>query len=169
MASKDDYIFAASGREGLQIIKLNRPSASLEAECADTPKYSGSNNLNISQGQDLAYSGSKRFKNFDVSGNLLLCGSWTVREAVNINDNASFAMSGSFVVARNNKRRNVTVDENATLKIEGDLTIYGDLILNDGATLEFLGNDSKVNIFGEVIKNGSVTITGNFEDIREKF
>ena len=168
VASKDDYIFAASGREGLQIIKLNRPSASLEAECSNTPKYSGSSDLNVSQGQDLAYSGSKRFKKFDVSGNLLLCGSWTVREAVNINENGSFAMSGSIVVARNNKRRNVTVKEGATLKIEGDVTIYGDLILNDGATLEFLG-DSKANIFGEVIENGDVTITGDFEDIRGAF
>jgi len=168
VASKDDYIFAASGREGLQIIKLNRPSASLEAECSNTPKYSGSSDLNVSQGQDLAYSGSKRFKKFDVSGNLLLCGSWTVREAVNINENASFAMSGSIVVARNNKRRNVTVKEGATLKIEGDVTIYGDLILNDGATLEFLG-DSKANIFGEVIENGDVTIKGDFEDIRGAF
>ncbi len=168
VASKDDYIFAASGREGLQIIKLNRPSASLEAECSNTPKYSGSPDLNVSQGQDLAYSGSKRFKKFDVSGNLLLCGSWTVREAVNINENGSFAMSGSIVVARNNKRRNVTVKEGATLKIEGDVTIYGDLILNDGATLEFLG-DSKANIFGEVIENGDVTITGDFEDIRGAF
>ena len=116
----------------------------------------------------MAYSGSKRFKKFDVSGNLLLCGSWTVREAVNINENGSFAMSGSIVVARNNKRRNVTVKEGATLKIEGDVTIYGDLILNDGATLEFLG-DSKANIFGEVIENGDVTITGDFEDIRGAF
>ncbi|MGB5479889.1 MAG: hypothetical protein WBM91_02325 [Eudoraea sp.] len=169
VASKGDYIFAASGREGLQIIKLNRPSASLEAECANTPEYEGSANLNVNQGEDLAYSGSKRFKNFSVSGNLLLCGSWTVKEAVNINSNALFAMSGSLVVARNNKRRNVTVDEGATLKIEGDLTIYGDLILNDGASLEFIGNDSKANIFGDVIKNGNVTITGQFEDLRDKF
>lgn len=171
VASKDDYIFAASGKEGLQIIKLNRPDASLEAQCANTPKYNSSANLNVNQGQDLAYSGSKRFNNFNVSGNLLLCGSWTVREKVDINNNASFAMSGSFVVARNDKRRNVTVDQGATMRIEGDITIYGDLILNDGATLEFLGGDSKakVNIFGNVIKNGNVTITGGFEDIRNKF
>jgi hypothetical protein len=169
VASKDDYIFAASGKEGLQIIKLNRPDASLEAQCANTPRYKSSSNLNVDQGQDLAYSGSKRFNNFKVSGNLLLCGSWTVREKVDINSNASFAMSGSFVVARNDKRRNVTVDQGAAMRIEGDITIYGDLILNDGATLEFLGGDSKANIFGNVIKNGNVTITGDFEDIRNKF
>lgn len=169
VASKGDYVFAASGIEGLQIIKLNRPTASLEAQCTNTPEYESSANLNVNQGEDLAYSGSKRFRTFEVSGNLLLCGSWTVRGAVNINSNASFAMSGSFVVARNNRRRNVTVDEGATLQIEGDITIYGDLILNDGATLEFLGADSKANIFGDVIRNGDVTITGDFEDIRDKF
>ncbi|MGB5171501.1 MAG: hypothetical protein WBN11_06590 [Eudoraea sp.] len=169
VASKGDYIFAASGLEGLQIIKLNRPSNSLEASCQDTPKYSGSSNLNVNQGQQLAYSGSKRFNNFTVSGELLLCGSWTVKETVTIKNNASFALSGTMVIARNNKRRDLTVNQDAKLTIEGDVTIYGDLVLDNGATLEFLGSDSKINIFGEVITNGNVTITGEFEDIRNKF
>lgn len=169
VASKGDYIFAASGLEGLQIIKLNRPSASLETACENTPRYSGSANLNISQGQQAAFSGSKRFNNFTVSGDLLLCGSWTVRQTVTIKNNASLSISGTMLIARNNSRRNLVVNQDAKLTIEGDVTIYGDLVLDNGSTLEFLGADSKINIFGRVIRNGNVTISGEFEDIRNKF
>ncbi len=169
VASRDDYIFAASGREGLQIIKLNRPSQSLESRCAELPVYEGSGKVIVANGQDVGYRGSKRFNNINVSGSLLLCGTWTVRNNVSIKEGGLFEMNVTLVVGRNNRRRHISVDENGTLRIEGNMTIYGDLILNDGATLEFIGDDSVVNIFGDVQRNGSVTITGNFEDVRNKF
>lgn len=78
-------------------------------------------------------------------------------------------MNGSFAIGRNNKRKNITVNQDATFRVEGNLTIYGDLILNDGATLEFIGSESKVNVFGEVKKLGDATITGDFEDVQNKF
>ena len=78
-------------------------------------------------------------------------------------------MFGTLTVGRNNKRRDITVDEGATLRIEGSLTIYGDLVLEDGATVEFLGTDAVANIFGSVIKNGAVTVSGTFEDVKGKF
>jgi len=169
VASKGDYIFAASGKEGLQIIKLNRPSEGLAARCATLPAYQGSSKLVVNTGQDVAFRGSKRFNNIKISGSLLLCGTWTVNNGVSINDDALFEMNGTFIVGRNNKKRNITVDEGATFRVEGNLTIYGDLILNDGATIEFIGNSSEVNIFGSVKKNGSVTVQGTFDDIRDKF
>ncbi|TMM57227.1 hypothetical protein FEE95_12115 [Maribacter algarum] len=169
VASKGDYIFAASGKSGLQIIKLNRPSDSLEASCADIPVYSGQRNLNVNEGENLAYRGSKRFNSVNVSGELLLCGSWTVSNDTNINDNASFSMNGTYVVGRNNKRKDIKVNENGIFRVEGNLTIYGDLVLNDGATIEFLGSDSVVNIFGEVKKASTAEVIGTFDDVRNKF
>ncbi|GAB5473711.1 MAG: hypothetical protein Mars2KO_18100 [Maribacter sp.] len=169
VASKGDYIFAASGKSGVQVIKLNRPSTSLVEECSSSPTYSGSSSLTVNSGQDLAYRGSKRFNSITNNGELLLCGSWTVRNAVDINSNALMEMNGTLVVGRNNRRRDVTVDEGATLRIEGNLIIYGDLILNDGATIEFLGGTSSANIFGQVVRNGNTTVTGTFDDVRNKF
>jgi hypothetical protein len=167
--SKDDYVFAASGREGLQIIKLNRPEQSLATRCAGLPIYEGSSKLNIAGGVAVEYQGAKRFNNINVSGSLLLCGSWTVNNAVFVNDNAMFEMFGTLTVGKNNRRRNITVDQGGVLRIEGSLTLYGDLILEDGATIEFLGPDSVVNIFGSVVKNGSVTVSGTFDDVKNKF
>lgn len=169
VASRGDYIFAASGREGLQVIKMNKPSASLQARCADSPRYSGSSRLNVPAGETRAYSGSVRFRSVDVSGSLLLCGTWTVRNEVNINDGGLFEMNGTLIVARNNRRRNLTVGEGATFRVEGNLTIYGDLILEDNATLEFIGEDSVVNIFGDVELGDDAEVTGTFRDVQGKF
>lgn len=169
VASKGDYIFAASGKEGLQIIKLNRPNESLIARCVDLIEYSISANLKVDTDENLAYRGSKRFNDFEVDGSLLLCGAWTVKNDVDINENALFEMNGTFVVGRNNKRKDVTLESGATFRIEGNLTIYGDLVLNDGATIEFIGENSVVNIFGSVVTDGDVTVNGTFRDVKNKF
>jgi len=167
--SKGDYIFAASGKSGFQIIKLNRPSESLAAACASSPVYSGSANLNVNSGDNLAFSGSKSFNSLNINGNLLLCGSWTVSNGININGSSLFQMNGTLVVGRNNSRRNVSINSGGNLTIEGDLIIYGDLILNDGATVNFLGDNSTANIFGNVFINGNAEVTGTFDDVRNKF
>lgn len=169
VASKGDYIFAASGKEGLQIIKLNRPNESLVVRCANLLAYSGSANLKIEDNEEASYRGSKRFNDFEVDGSLLLCGAWTVKNDVDINENALFEMNGTFVVGRNNKRKDVTLESGATFRVEGNLTIYGDLVLNDGATIEFIGENSVVNIFGSVVTDGDVTVNGTFRDVKNKF
>lgn len=169
VATKGDYVFAAAGKDGLQIIKLNKPSLSLEASCSDVANYRGGRNLNVNSGDVLAYKGSKRFNSVNINGELLLCGTWTVSNATNLNANAKFSMNGTYVVGRNNKRKNITVNSGATFVVEGNLTIYGDLILNDGATIEFLGSSSVVNVFGNVRLASDAQVLGSFNDVKNKF
>lgn len=169
VSSKGDFIFAASGSEGLQIIRINRPSPTLAAECADLPNYEGSANLNVNGGEDLAFSGKKSFDSLNINGNLLLCGSWTSRNSVNINSSGAFSIRGSLFVGNNNDQRSINVNNGAKLIIEGDVTIYGDLNLRDNTTLEFLGEDSQINVFGNVNVSNSATITGTFDDVQGKF
>lgn len=169
VASQGDYIFAASGKQGLQIIKLNRPEESLLTRCSDLSEYTGRTNLNVNSNANIAFRGAKRFNQLNISGSLLLCGSWTTRGDVNLNNNALFEMNGTLVVGRNNNRKNINLNDGATLRIEGNLTIYGDLNLNDGATIEFIGQNSVVNIFGSVNRNGNTTVTGTYRDIKKKF
>jgi len=169
VASKGDYIFAASGRSGFQIIKLNRPTQSLVESCTDLDTYSGDRRLTVNVNQDLAFRGSYRFNRINIEGALLLCGSWTVNNQVTLAENALLEMNGTFVVARNNRRRNVVVNSGATLTIEGNLTIYGDLILEDGATVNFIGNNSIATIIGDVVRNGEASVTGSFIDYYNKF
>ena len=167
--SKGDYIFAASGKKGLQIIKLNRPSQSLAQECSSLAQYTGSSKLVINEGQDIAFSGSKRFSSIKVSGSLLMCGSWTVRNDVDVLQGGLMEMNGTLVVGRNRNRKKITVEDGAVLRIEGNLTIYGDLELKDNSTIEFLGANSVVNVFGDVNIDENVTISGEFDDAQGKF
>lgn len=169
VVSRGDYAFAASGLNGLQVIKLNRPSASLAGLCADLPIYDGTSKLNVLEGESAAYGGEKRFNNINVMGSLLLCGSWTVVNHVDIKTAASFQLYGTMAVGRNSQRRNLKIGENGLFQLEGDVTVYGDVILMEGATLEFLGSDSVIDVFGEVKYEGAATVKGSFRDVRGKF
>lgn len=169
VASKSDYAFAATGSTGLQIIRLNRPSESLDSRCADLPGYTGGTHLIVTEGETRAFRGEKRLKTLTVGGELLLCGSWTVLNHVNIQAGGTLELSGIFAVGRNSSQRNITVNEGSRLRIEGDVTIYGDLILQEGAVVEFLGAGSVIDVFGEVKYNGPASISGNFRDVRGAF
>ncbi len=164
VASKGDYIFAASGRSGFQIIKLNRPSESLVAKCSDLVNFSGSSSYTVAEGRSEAFSGSKRFNSLTINGSLLLCGTWSVRDDITIDDDALFEMNGAIVVGRFSRRRDVVVKSGATLRIEGNLTVYGDIILEDGATLNFVGDASTAVLYGRLIKDTNSNITGTFTD-----
>ncbi len=169
--TKGDYAFAASGQEGLQIIKLNRLSLSLAAQCSSLDEYNGSAKLTINEGEDIAFSGSKSFNSIKVEkeASLLMCGTWTVRNDVDIKDDALLQMNGSISVGRNNKQKEIKVEKGATLRVEGNVTIYGDLILEDDSTLEFIGEDSVINIYGKVEVKDNVSILGVFDDVQSKF
>lgn len=169
--SKGDYAFAASGKRGLQIIKMNKPTESLLARCSSLPEYTGRNNLDVNQGEVLAFSGSKRLRRITVGGELLLCGTWTSTNAVNINDNGLFELNGSLDVGNNgsDKKRNITINNGAVFRVEGNLNIYGDLRLNDGATIEFIGTGSVVNITGRVRRGSNTEVIGAFTDVQGAF
>lgn len=169
VTSQDDYLVAASGTRGVQVVKFNRPSESLLARCEELPEYRGSANLNVLIDEELAFKGSKKFNNINNSGALLLCGSWSVHKDMFINDQALFELYGLMAVGKNNQQSNVQVAADAVMKLEGELTIYGDLILGDGATLECIGDANSINIYGEVIKGDNVTISGSFDDVQDKF
>lgn len=169
VASKGDYIFAASGKSGFQIIKLNRPTQSLVSSCENLASFNGDSSYSVPAGEEQAYSGSKRFNSLTVEGTLLLCGSWTVKDDITINENGVFEMNGTIVVGRTNRSRDIVVKAGATLRIEGSVSIYGDLILEDGATVEFLGDSTIAVIWGSVVKAGSATVTGTFNDYFNKF
>lgn len=167
--SKDDYIIAASGKSGIQIIKMNRPSQSLEEACSSAQRYSGSSYLAVESYQTLGYSGSKNFRELNVAGELLLCGSWSVRDEFLVEEDGTLEIKGSIYMGRNNRRRNIQVAAGATLRVEGVMVIYGDLILEENASLEFLGDENNVYVLGNVVIANSASVEGNFNDRMNKF
>ena len=169
VASQGDYIFAASGKEGLQIIKLNRV-LDFNSLCENAVNYSGPNNMIIASGTSEAYRGSKSLRSMTVNGDVQLCGNYTVRNEVNLNENSSVDMQGRLYVGRNNRRQNLRLKAGVTLRISGGLVVYGDLILDPGARIEFLeSNFNYAAIRGNVQMAEGASVQGEFRDIWNKF
>jgi hypothetical protein len=162
--SVGDYIYVASGNGGLKIIKKVTVSS---IDCTGFATYKGGEWLNVNSNEDLKYQGSASLKGVNVNDRLTFCGSLAVSEGLNVNSNGVFTMKGS--LAQGNAGNPwLSLNINGTMKIEGSVVIYGNLILNSGAKLEFLGSNSEITIHGTVTKNNGVTITGTYKDTFNK-
>lgn len=162
--SSGDYIFVATGNGGLKIIKKVTVSS---IDCSSFPTYSDGEWLNVNSGQTLNYQGSAALQGINVNQNLTFCGSLSVAQGLNINSNGIFTMKGSMAQGQYNSN-STNFNINGTFRVEGSVVIYGNLILNSGAHLEFLGSGSSITIYGNVTQNNGVTITGSFTDTFDK-
>jgi hypothetical protein len=169
VTSDGDYAFVASGADGLQIIKLNRPPKTLVNACSELPPYDGSSVLNVGFGESGRFQGGKQLDAINDEGFLLLCGTWTVSQQVTIFPEGVLRLFGTMAIGSNQDQGSLTVSSGALLQIEGSITIYGDLILEDGARVEFLGTNSIIDIFGSVSSGKQATVSGTFRDVRGKF
>ena len=61
-------------------------------------------------------------------------------------------------------KNSLNVNSNATLRLSGSTVIYGDLKLNSGATLEFVGEGNQIAIYGDVTINSGARIIGNYTE-----
>lgn len=160
--SVGDYIFVATGTGGLKIIKKVTVSS---IDCSAFAIYNGGQWLNVNSGQTLNYQGVAALQGINVNQNLTFCGALSVSQQLNVNSNGIFTLKGSLAQGQYG---NTTMHVNGTLRVEGSVVIYGNLTLNSGAKLEFLGSGSSITIYGNVTKNSNVTITGNYIDTLNK-
>jgi hypothetical protein len=161
--SVGDYIFVASGNGGLKIIKkLSTGPQSLV--CDGFVAYPGSAYLNVNSGETFNYKGDQSLYTVNVNQNLNWCGVLAAAQGVTVNSNGVFSIKGGLFVGTTKNASTLIV--NGTLTIEGDLMVYGNVILNSGAKLQFLGAGGHMIITGTVTKNSGVTITGNYIDDR---
>lgn len=165
LTSSGDYIFAAMGNGGLKIVKM----VTSTVDCTSFPTYSGSAWLNVNSGETKQYQGAAALTGVNVNANLTWCGSLSVSQGINVNSGGVFYMKGSLAQGSVLTPYNsLNVNSNATLKIEGSVVVYGNMVLNSGAKLEFVGSGSSITIFGTVTKGNNVTITGNYIDTFNK-
>ena len=165
--SSEDYIFVADGTGGLKIIEMISQGENNSLDCSLFPEYTGSLWLNVNSNDEQAYSGSASLMGVNVNSNstLTFCGAFAVSKGINVNSGGTFLAQGSLVQGSTESPWNsLNVNNNGTLKIEGSLVVYGNMILNNGATLEFLGSNSSITVYGSVIQNGNVTIIGDYID-----
>ncbi len=166
-----DYIFVASGTGGMRILKMSRSEVAATTtflNCSEFEEYKGNSNLNVNSNEKAAYSGALTLKHLNVGGEFSFCGSLNVEKSVNFNSFSESNISGAFAVGEYGKNENLVINSKSVLRIEGSLVVYGDLNLNSGATLEFIGENSSVHVYGRVSKGSGVTIKGNFKDTSNK-
>jgi hypothetical protein len=169
--SHKGYIFVASGRQGLQILSLaEKEELAIDPGivCGNFSPYQGNANLNVNSNEEMEYGGSSSLKNVNIGGKLTFCGSLAIENSLNINSGGIFLMNGSFVFGQYNRNNTLSINSNAVLKISGSVVIYGDLNLNSGATIEFVGEANSLTIFGRVQKGQNITIKGDFTDTENK-
>lgn len=166
--SKGDYIYVASGRGGLKIIKIEGKSNAIN--CTGYPSYSGGSNLILNSNQKAAYAGSTALSSIIINAqaSLIHCGALSVQNDLTLNSNSLFEMSGTLSQGRYRENTRLTINSNAEMKVSGAVVIYGDLVLNSNSNLTFIGSGSSITIYGKVTKGSNVKITGNYKDTENK-
>jgi hypothetical protein len=169
--SSGNYIYVASGKGGLKIIKMEKPNTTF-ANCSNYSAYNQGQNLILNSNEVKSYSGSTAISSVIVnSGGILThCGSISIQNTLILNSGGTFNMRGTLAQGKYQQQNptELIINSNATLQIEGSVVIWGDLRLNSGAKINFIGNDSSITIYGKVTKNSGVTITGNYKDTENK-
>lgn len=166
--SKDNYIYVASGKGGLKIIKIEGKSNPIN--CTGFPTYSGGANLILNSNQKAAYAGSTALSSIIINAqaSLIHCGALSVQNDLTLNSNSLFEMSGTLSQGRYRENTRLTINSNAEMKVSGAVVIYGDLVLNSNSNLTFIGTGSSITIYGKVTKGSNVKITGNYTDTEKK-
>ncbi|MCW0484777.1 hypothetical protein [Gaoshiqia sediminis] len=160
--SAGDYVFVADGFGGLQILKMVTVEQETAVRCEEYPEYDGKKNLTVNSGEELAYSSSASLDKVEVNASLVWCGALSVSQHLVVNTGGTFTMIGS--LAQGTKNQDLIINGSGTLRIEGSLVVYGDLVLNSNSTLEFMGSGSSITVYGEVRKGDNVNIIGDFND-----
>ena len=166
--NEEEFVFVATGFGGLQILKINKSDESTEPSCDGLASYSGNANLNINSNESQSYSGSTVLKNVNIGGNFLFCGSLAIEQNLNINSNGLMTVNGSFAFGQYKKNTSLNINSQSKLQLHGSTVIYGDLRLNSGATLEFLGEGNTITVYGTVTVNSGAQIIGNYTDTEGK-
>ncbi|SHH55846.1 LVIVD repeat-containing protein [Flavobacterium defluvii] len=169
--SSGNYIYVASGTGGLKIIKMEKPSTTF-ASCSSYGLYNQGRDLILNSNETKSYQGATSINSAIVNSGAVLthCGAISVLNNLTLNSNGTFNMRGSLSHGKyqQSSPTELIINDKALLQIEGSVVIWGDLRLNSGAKINFIGNDSSITIYGKVIKGSNVTITGTYRDTENK-
>ncbi len=170
--AKGEYIYVASGT-GLKILKIITPLLDEESvsflNCSEFDAYTGDKNLTIPSEEEASYSGLINLKHLNVNGTLNVCGDLLIEKSANLSSDSALNMSGNFKLGNKKTSENLVINSKSTFRIEGVMEIHGDLIIASEGVLEFVGENSKIYVAGDVKINSGGKVIGEFEDLNNKF
>lgn len=133
------------------------------ADCDTYHHYDGGSELMVIQNNPQSYHGEVEVDNIKLNEQLNICGTVMVHNDVKINYAGVFNMGGELIT-----EGDVHVIYGGHLVVEGKVIIEGDLTLSNGATLEFLGDDSSIEVLGNAKIHKKANIDGTFKDVSQK-
>ena len=151
--AKGEYVYVASG-SGLKILKIITPEVDEDTgnflTCGDFDPYTGKKNFTVPSGQEFSYNGIMNLKHLNVNGILNFCGEMLIEKSANLSSASRINLVGNFKIGNHKSAEKLTINANSIFKVEGTVEIHGDLQIASGGTLEFVGEDSKLYVSGEV-------------------
>ncbi|MCM4154879.1 hypothetical protein [Gramella sp. AN32] len=133
-------------------------------DCGNTVHYKGKSSLIIPPREVQSYHGLTSLKNLKVQGKLNFCGDLTVENTISVNSTGSINIGVGTLTAAD-----LRIGYGSHLNVENAaIIVNGDLILDDGAMIEFFGDHNSLEVRGEVIKHGQVDVAGSFTDVSKK-
>ncbi|TRO67489.1 hypothetical protein [Christiangramia sabulilitoris] len=130
------------------------------ADCDTYHHYDGGDSIMVLEETPQSYHGEVSVNNIELNDQLNICGTVETSEDVKINYAGVFNFGGEMHV-----KGDVTVLYGGHFVIEGDVLIEGDLTLGKGATLQFLGEESSLQVNGKSKVHKKAIIQGTFEDV----
>lgn len=168
--SKDNYVFVASGRGGLKILKMIDLTPKVPTCNGNYPAYTGNDSwFNINSNEVKNFSGTRAFQGINIGGSLTWCGTLSVTSGdLNLNSNGVFNIYGTLAASRN-------FNVNSAANIFGASVVEGNIHLNSGGVLKLSGNlsqgksssnttfhiNGKLEIDGEVVVYGDLNINSS--------
>ncbi|MBT8318897.1 MAG: hypothetical protein KJP01_02070 [Gramella sp.] len=151
--------------EAIDGFKLHEPGffQGALANCDSYHHYNGGEKLIVTEDASQSYHGEIDVKTIDIHNQLNICGTLSVRKDVKVNYSGVFNLGGEMIT-----EGDVKITYGGHLVVEGNVIVGGDFVLAKGATLEFLGSNSTIEIQGKAKIHNEAIITGTFNDASNK-
>lgn len=167
--SRDNYVFVATGKGGLKILKLIELKPALPSCNGTYPAYTGSTQWDLNVNNAASYSDTKTFaSNVNINRDFNWCGTLNVNGGyVNLNGGV-FNLYGTMALKQH-------INVNTTMNLIGSGTIGGTFTVNGNGIFNVMGSlsqgtvgsketsfiNGKMIIDGEVVVYGNLTINGS--------
>ncbi|MFN4006799.1 MAG: hypothetical protein ACK4HE_04720 [Chitinophagaceae bacterium] len=160
IAAQDNFVVVGTNN-GTKIIRVDNFSSIPNANCIGLSMYPGDKDFELWRyGTSAAFAGPLGLQTMHVYGNYTHCGNIAVSKSLTDSANSTITINGNLYQGYTNSTFYTSVEPGATLAVNGNVTIYGDLMLE--GTLQMQPN-STLAVYGRIIRSANSRIIGNPE------
>lgn len=131
--------------------------------CTGLPIYNGGIDYVLTNGATQGFGGNVGHQTMHIGGTYTHCGNVSVSKNFTITQGRSMTLRGNLFQGFTNSSSHFSIERGAVLTVSGNLTIYGDLMLE--GEINFNGASSTLTVLGTVFRGPFSAITGNIANI----